>query len=165
MFVTSDDSTFQLKLFWAAVLRRAVFDYVLFKGIGSKRREWQYAYRFIFTPTVVHYQGQGLSFDDICETMDWEPDYIRRLTLKMTRADIKKMEVNGMKEVVSFQDKLTMAAQNSARWSGSRCAVPKFPPYNYPPELRKCFEPKQTYRTYERTPPSLRVRWYAEAVA
>ena len=113
----------------------------------------------------MHYKGQGLSFDDICETMDWEPDYIRRLTKKMTRADIKKMEVNGMKEVISFQDKLAMVTQNSARWAGTRCAIPKFAPYNYPPELRRCFEPKQAYRAYDRTAPSLLLRWQAEAVA
>lgn len=164
-FVAADEDTFQLKLFWVSVLRRAVFDYVLYKGIGSHRREWQNAYRFIFTDVVAHHEDMGLSFEDICYTMGWEPDYIRRLTLEMTRADIKKMEVNGFKEVLSFQEKLAMVADNNSRWEGSRFAIPKFPPYNFPPELRKCFELKPVYQTYERTPPSLEVKWQGGAVA
>jgi hypothetical protein len=163
-FAVGTDSTFQLKLFWAAVLRRAVFDYVLYKGLGHHRLEWQYAYRFIFTDVEAHYQGDGLSFEDVCHLMNWEPDYIRRLTLRMTRSDIKKMEFNGFREVVGFQEKLVMAAENNARWSENRFAIPKFAPYNYPAKLRQCFVPKTVYRAYERTPPS-RVHWLAGAVA
>ena len=159
MFVDADDSTFQLKLFWAAVLRRAVFDYVLYRGVGSKKLEWQYAYKFIFTDSEVHHEDESFGFEDICNTMGWEPDYIRRLTLKMTRADIKKMETNSLKEVVSFQDKLAMVASNTERWSKNGGTVPTFAPYNYPPELRKCFEPQPVYQVYERSMPSVVVRW------
>jgi hypothetical protein len=161
-YVLPDKDTFQHKLFWAAVLRRAVFDYVLYKGVGSKRREWQYAHRYVFSKGARY--NEGLAFEEVCDLFDWDPDYLRRLTLQMTRADIKKLEFNSMKEEVTLQDKMSMAVERFGRWTSNRFAVPQFPPYNFPPELRKDFESVAIYHRYQHHPKAF-PHWGAEATA
>lgn len=158
-YVLPCESTFQHKLFWAAVLRRAVFDYVLYKGVGAHRREWQYAHRYVFTRDAKY--NEGLSFEEVCDLFDWDPDYLRKLAKKMTRADIKKLEFNSMKEEMGLQEKLAWAVEMSGRWRGNDFAVPRFPPYNFPPELRRDFELRPSYHVYQHHPRSF-PRW-AEA--
>ena len=156
-FTVTGDDALQFKLFWAAVLRRAVFDYVLYKGKGHKRHVWQHAYRFLFSYGVKY--DNGLSFEEVCDLMGWDPGYVRKLTMGMTRADIKKMEFNSYKEELTFQDQLTLAAENTARWKGNKFAVPRFPPYNFPPDIRRQFSLTPVYQPYQRARPNLQVRW------
>jgi hypothetical protein len=63
-------------MLWAAVLRRAVFDYVLYKGVRQHSLEWKYAFRYIFSEKQEY--DNGLSFEEVCELFAWDADYLRR---------------------------------------------------------------------------------------
>lgn len=112
------------KLFWAAVLRRAVFDYVLYKGVGKRKLEWQKAAQYVFTKGLRY--EQGLSFEEVCELFGWEPDYIRRLTTKLDKSDIKRMETSSFKEELT-QDALASAVKKAGSWKTSNFALPFYP--------------------------------------
>jgi len=112
------------KLFWAAVLRRAVFDYVLYKGVGKKKIDWQRAAQYIFTPDL-RYEN-GLSFEEVCDIFGWEPGYLRRLTTKLVKSDIKRMETASFKEELT-QDALELAVKKTGKWKTSNFALPFYP--------------------------------------
>jgi len=124
MFYLKRELPARAKLLWASVLRRAVFDYVLYKGVAKKQREWQYAYQYIFS------RGQeyenGLSFEEVCDIFGWEPDYLRRMTTQLTRADIKRLEVSSFREELMQQDVETVVKKVSL-WKTSRFATPFYP--------------------------------------
>jgi hypothetical protein len=137
------------KMLWLAVLRRAVFDYVLYNGSGHHRYEWQKAYQYIFVE-LQDYEN-GFSFEQVCDFFNWDPEYIRGLTKRLTRADIKKMEHGTAREDLNFQDKLALYSEISNRWTSAKASVPRFPPYNFPHELRKDFSPELVYRHSTKT--------------
>jgi hypothetical protein len=83
------------KVLWAGVLRRAVFDYVLYRGSGKHRLQWKKAHVFIFGGGRVE---DGLTFEEVCSLFTWDPDYLRRMTKSMTRADIKKLYALSLKD-------------------------------------------------------------------
>ena len=98
-FVLSDDIPFRAKKFWVQVLRRAVFDYVLYKGNGAKRKQWQSAFNYIFMAgrkyDALPNGDPAFGFEEVCSLFSWDPDYIRRLVTQLTRADIKRMDSQG----------------------------------------------------------------------
>ena len=48
---------------------------------------WKKASRFIFGDGID--EEYGLSFEEVCSLFSWEPGYLRRLTKKLNRSDIK----------------------------------------------------------------------------
>jgi hypothetical protein len=145
------------KMLWAHVLRRAVFDYVLYRGVGKHKLDWQRAYQYIFTPDRQY--ENGLSFEEVCDSFCWDPDYIRRLTTKLTRSDIKRMETEALKEEFS-QTLLESCVKNMLRWKTVRGAMPLYPrmvdEYTPLPETRVVHQ-----ETLVRPAPL--VRWHATA--
>ena len=112
------------KMLWAAVLRRAVFDYVLYKGVRKHRLLWKRAYQYVFT--IDQQYDNGLGFEEVCELFGWDPDYIRRLTVRLTREDVKRMETASFKDEF-MQNDLEAAVKNSGRWKTSGFAIPFYP--------------------------------------
>jgi hypothetical protein len=112
------------KMLWAAVLRRAVFDYVLYKGVRKQKMIWQRAYQYIFTPNQEY--DNGLGFEQVCELFGWDPDYVRRLTTELSRQDIKRMETTSFRDEYT-QDVMESFVKNSGRWKTSGFAIPFYP--------------------------------------
>ena len=96
------------KLTWACVLRRAVFDYALYKGNGDKRIEFASAAEFIFGEP----DEDGMSFDEICHMFGWEPEYIRKLTKQLRREDIRRLETNRFVELFDEEVKQPQLSWN-----------------------------------------------------
>jgi len=115
------------KMLWLCILRRSVFDYVLYKGARRFRRRWQECHNFIFGSNDED-DIDGLTFDQICSLFGWEPSYIRRLTKTLKRSDIRKMEATKFKE--DFDEGPIYEVARSDRWS-SGGSTPYFPPYNF----------------------------------
>jgi hypothetical protein len=111
-------------MLWAAVLRRAVFDYVLYKGIRKHKLVWQRAYQYIFTLDQEY--DNGLGFEEVCELFGWDPDYLRRLTTKLTRDDIKRMETSSFRDEYT-QEVVESFVRNVGRWKTANFAIPLYP--------------------------------------
>lgn len=112
------------KMLWAAVLRRAVFDYVLYKGVAKRQRDWQYAYQYIFSQNMEY--DNGISFEDVCDIFGWDPDYLRRLATQLTREDIKRLEVSSFKDELT-QEAVETTVKKVSRWKTARFATPFYP--------------------------------------
>lgn len=158
-FINRDDAPFEEKILWAAVLRRAVFDYVLYKGMRAHSLEWKRAFQYIFAEGVRY--EVGLSFEEVCELFGWEPGYLRRLVTRLTRSDVKKMEIGQMRSEFLF-NLVSSVVERTQRWNSFKAAVPFFPKFDYSPEYRKALEPwvvrEELYRSS--TP---KVQWHIEA--
>ena len=158
-FINRDDAPFEEKILWAAVLRRAVFDYVLYKGMRAHSLEWKRAFQYIFAEGVRY--EVGLSFEEVCELFGWDPGYLRRLVTRLNRSDVKKMEVGQMRSEFLF-NLVASVVERTQRWSSFRAAVPFFPKFDYSPEYRTALEPwvvrEESYRSF--TP---KVQWQIEA--
>ena len=78
------------RLFLAAILRRAAYDIALYKDASRLvlRRRWLNAYKWMFDETDDHFT----SFLSICNILDQDPGRVRRLTLTLTRKDVRKAE-------------------------------------------------------------------------
>lgn len=124
MFAMSNEIPSRVKLFWAHVLRRAVFDYVLYKGVGARHLDWQRAANYIFSPGLQY--ENGVAFEEVCELFGWDPDYIRRLTVQLDRSDIKRMETSSFKEDLT-QDVFEAMVKESSRWRITNSALPFYP--------------------------------------
>jgi len=111
-------------MLWVSVLRRAVFDYVLYKGVAARKLDWQRAFQYIFTKGLRY--DNGLSFEEVCSLFSWDPDYLRRLTLQLTRADIKRLETSSFKDDFS-EDLVSSIVEKSGRWKDSNSALPFYP--------------------------------------
>jgi hypothetical protein len=86
------------KILWFCVLRRAVFDYVLYRGSGKHKLRWKKAASFIFGARPD--EAEGLSFEDICALLTWEPDYVRRLVRSLNKSDIGRIETTKLRELM-----------------------------------------------------------------
>jgi hypothetical protein len=116
------------KMLWLCALRRSIFDYVLYKGSGRHRLQWQKAYQFIFESKPR--DDDGLSFDDICALFNWPPEYIRRLINKLERADLKKIETTKFRDEFCDMDDSKFIV-HVLHWDLTGFSVPFFPPSNY----------------------------------
>jgi len=160
MFSYARDLPFSEKMFWAAVLRRAVFDYVLYKGVRRHALAWKHAAQYIFEPGL-RYEN-GLSFEEVCELFDWNAGYLRRMTTQLTRADIKKMETTQLREEFVY-DAAASVVRQTERWKTENFATPFLPLYRYNEEYREKFRPKVVEReTLLGSIPM--VQWQAAAV-
>jgi len=145
-------------MLWASVLRRAVFDYVLYKGSRQHSLEWKRAFQYIFVEG--HKRDEGLSFHEVCDLFGWDAEYLQRLTAKLTRSDIKKMEVTQLREDFMF-DEVEVVVSQTEKWKTSNFAAPFLPLYRYSAEYRKRFQPKTIKReTFFRSTTPM-VRWQA----
>jgi hypothetical protein len=122
------------KMLWFSIMRRAIFDYVLYKGSGKHQLQWQRAYQFLFEP---HTKTEaGLSFDETCALFRVEPDYVRRLINKLKRPDLKKIETTKYREDFTDEDSMRFFVE-VLYWDSAKVAVPFFPPYNYSKLIRE----------------------------
>lgn len=110
------------RLLWAAVVRRAIHDFVLYKGVRRKSMDWKRAHRYLFGPGVRH--EAGLSFEDVCLILDWSPDYVRKLTLMMQRSDIMKSTPK-KRTVKPVVEEMKDQAKKMSRWK--KTAYPYLP--------------------------------------
>ena len=147
-------------MLWAAVLRRSVFDYVLYKGVRAHSLDWKYAFRYIFVEGQVY--DNGLSFEEVCDLFCWDADYLRRLTTKLTRDDIKKMETTQFREDFVF-DAVKVVVDQAEKWKTAGFAAPFLPLYQYNEEYRERLRPRVVRKeTFFNSTPSM-VRWQASA--
>lgn len=151
-FMNKRDLSYDVRMLWHAVLRRAVFDYVLYKGVRAHSLEWKRAFQFLFTDGTSYViqdedrsQRTGITFEEACEIFDWDPDYFRRLTTKLTRGDIKKMETTQFREDFVF-DVVRVVVEQTERWKTTRFAAPFLPLYNYSSEYRERLRPRVVLR-------------------
>jgi len=153
-FIFDKELTKSEQLLWLSVLRRAVYDFVLYKGVGQYKLDWQRAYQYIFCNKR---PADGLTFEEVCFSFGWEPDYIRRLTKKLTRADIKKLEVNGF----LHEDE----PRRNGHWIIAKCAKPRLPLYDVEDEIQSLslLRPIVYRRVLKRSVPH--VQWTTSAVA
>lgn len=159
-FEYARDIPYEEKMLWANVLRRAVFDYALYKGVRSHRLEWQRACQYVFT-VGLRYED-GVSFEEVCELFNWDPNWIRRLVTKLTRADIKKMETTQFREDFVF-DVVQAVVENTERWKTSNFAAPFLPLYHYNAEYREKMKPRTVYRESILQTSAPIVQWQAMA--
>lgn len=130
-------------LLWAWVLRRTIHDYVLYKGVGAHRLRWQEAALFIFgqealkghelDEELVLNSKPAMNFDQICEILGWEPDFIRRKTKTLTRDQIKKIETTKLLEEL---DNRLPSAPVRTRWENG-FPVPFLSHFRYSPVYRR----------------------------
>jgi hypothetical protein len=156
MFDFSKDLPFSERIFWAHVLRRAVFDYVLFKGVGSRKLDWQRAFQYLFSPGLLY--ENGLSFEEVCGLFGWDPDHLRRVIPKLTRADIKKMETSSTREDFVY-DEVAVAVEQTERWKTENFAVPFLPLSQYNREYRNKLMLKKVARHRPMLSPVPVVQW------
>ena len=147
---------FPEKMMWLGVLRRAIFDYVLYDGKGSMRLTWKRARQFLFVEGAVCYEG-GLTFEQICGLFGWEHTYVRRLTLKLTRTDVRKLESSRFKEEFVF-NALSTVVEGFVRWDNSFMAAPRLESYRYSPRFRRMLTPHLVRRAFSGTTTPL-VKW------
>lgn len=160
-FRYAEDLPYEYKMLWASVLRRAVFDYVLYKGAGARSMYWKRAFQYIFTEGMRY--EDGVSFEEVCEMFNWDPDYVRRLTTQLTRADIKKMETSQFRGEFVF-DLVETLVSETERWKTSHFAAPFLPLYKYSEEYREQMRPRVISReSYSGPFPPPMIRWQATA--
>jgi hypothetical protein len=136
---------FPEKMLWLGVLRRAIFDYVLYDGKGVMRLAWKRARKFLFVDDMVRYEG-GLTFEEICGLFGWDHEYIRRLIKKLTRTDVRKLESSRFKEEFMF-NALSTVVEGFVRWDNSFMSAPSLDTYRYSPMFRDMLVPKPISRT------------------
>ena len=138
-FQRSVDVPYGSKMLWASVLRRSIFDYVLYKGVGAHALEWKRSVQYIFS--VGQRYTNGLSFEGVCELFGWDADYLRRMATKLTRDDIKKMETTQFREDFVF-DIVKAVVEQTEKWKSFNFATPFLPLYRYSPEYRERIRPR-----------------------
>jgi hypothetical protein len=124
------------RLLWAAVVRRAIHDYVLYKGVRRKSMDWKRAHLYLFGEGVRH--EEGLSFEDVCALLEWDPDYVRKLTLMMQRSDIMKSTPKKPKPVV---EEMQEQAEKMSRWR--QTAMPHLPLWHPVVRIHFCYRPAE----------------------
>jgi len=122
---------FHEKMLWACVLRRSIFDHVLYRGLGKHKMKWHQAHKFIFGDQDE--SEYSLTFEQICGLFGWEPDYLRRKVKELDRTDIKKLEAMKFKEC--FDEEASAIFLQGAHWKSGQ-TVPFFVSFNYSQEFR-----------------------------
>jgi hypothetical protein len=108
------------RVLWASVLRRTVFDYVLYKGKAKFELKWRKAHKFLFGMQ----DEDGVTFDEICCMFGWEPDYVRRIIRNLDKADMKMLEPSRFKEDFSRSCEEPDNPVSFRRWQHVDSAVP-----------------------------------------
>jgi hypothetical protein len=160
MFTNRRDLPYGDRMLWAAVLRRAVFDYVLYKGVRQRALEWKHAFQFIFVENQQY--ENGLSFEEVCELFGWDAEYLRRITTKLTRSDIKRMETTQFREDFVY-DIVCLVVENTEKWKTANFATPFLPLYKFNAEYRERLKPRVVSRETFITSNLHMVQWQVEA--
>jgi hypothetical protein len=157
MWENVEDCYFEEKMMWVGVLRRAIADYVLYKGMRKHRIKWQRSSKFLFGGEPA---GDGLTFDEVCGLLAWEPDYVRRKIRDLERTDIRKLESSKFREDFELESNIP-AHQDAPRWEAAR-STPKFTKFSYSESYR---DPVTLRPARSRLPMSVPVVQWQAAVA
>lgn len=130
------------KVLWAFVLRRSVYDYVLYKGSGKHKLRYQRAARYIFTEYRL--DEAGLTFDQVCGLFGWEPEFLRRLTRKLTRSAIKKLEASRFLD--DFDDNYVEILRRTLSWEMVDACTPPLQAFHYNKDHREVLKLRVTER-------------------
>lgn len=144
MWFDVKNDLFPEKMLWLGVLRRAIFDFVLYDGKGVMRLTWKRACQFLFVDDAVCYDG-GLTFEEVCGLFGWDHEYIRRCIRKLTRTDVRKLESSRFKEEFMF-NALSTVVEGFVRWDNSFMSAPTFDAYRYSSMYRDMLIPKSIKR-------------------
>lgn len=133
------------KTLWVYVLRRAIYDYVLYRGQGDHELEWKTACSYIFgeqfldmpeLPDEEELLLEGcpedvfsLTFEEVCGLFGWDPDDVRRITRRMTRDQIKKFESDQLHDLLDNHQ--VQIVSLTPIWSGTGSSAPSLTPLNY----------------------------------
>lgn len=139
MFVYARDIPFGERMLWASVIRRAIFDFILYKGLRQHSLEWKRSCQYLFTPDQTY--ENGYSFEEVCELFGWEPDYLRRRISKLTRADIRRMETSDVRDEFVYNE-IAAVVEQTERWKTENFAAPFLPLYKYNREYREKLRPR-----------------------
>lgn len=139
MFEIMDRAYVGERLMWVSVLRRAVFDYVQYKGSAKKELEWKRANRFLFGDPKE--SEDGASFEDICAMFGWEPSYIRRIIKSLDRSDMKMLEPSRFKDEFKMDSSMP-DAPDGRRWASVDGAIPLLTWLTYSRQYREQLKPK-----------------------
>lgn len=148
MWFYTEEKQFGERMLWMAVVRRAVFDYVLWKGRATHNIEWAAAASFLFDDDPD--ADEGLNFLQICGVFAWDIDYMRRVIRELDRTAIKKMEVASFRDDYD-DDTIIDELTRSVSWESDGVGVPRFPPFHYAPDYRAVVTPQRV--AHERLPP------------
>lgn len=89
----------QEKLLLAAIIRRTAFDIALYKDSRRLRNKKIYiqAYQWMFNKKYSdHELDRFTAFENICELLNQDPEWIRKATLKLKKSDVKKFDRVGL---------------------------------------------------------------------
>lgn len=172
MFILKEDVPFGVKMLWASVVRRAIFDYVLYKGVGSQSMLWKRAFQYLFVDELEY--DNSLSFEQVCSLFNWDHNYLRRLIIKLTRSDIRRMENDKVREefvddpsleyLKDIQNMISEMVRNASTWEKFNFAVPFLPPSNHSKTYEEEMTPKLVRKeSYLRTSAPM-VEWQAATV-
>jgi len=83
------------KLLLAALIRRAAYDVILFRGKRELkyRSIWEDAHNWLFKERGKSVEREFCSFENICFLLDQDPEEIRRKTLRLTKQDVRKYDI------------------------------------------------------------------------
>lgn len=131
------------RVLWASVLRRTVFDYVLYCGKAKFELKWRRAHRFLFS----NQDEEGVTFDDICSMFGWEPDYIRRVIRSLDKIDMKMLEPSRFKEDFSRSCEEPGNSVAFRKWERVDSAVPVVQGFLYSRDYRAPLMLRLVWRT------------------
>jgi hypothetical protein len=140
---------FEEKMMWLNVMRRSIFDYVLYKGKKKHELVWRKANRFIFGPQEDH--GDRLNFDQICGLFNYNPDYIRRQVKGLQRTDIRRLEAMKFKDEFK-QDNAEPSMVTPGRFETTESTVPPFSHHMYSRDFWSEVKPRKVPMELPRAP-------------
>jgi hypothetical protein len=114
------------RMMWAAVLRRAVFDYVLYRGVRAHSLEWKRACQYVFSEGLRY--DNGMSFEEVCDLFGWDAGYLRRLTTQF-REDF-------------VYDVVKVVVEQTEKWKTVNFAAPFLPQYKFNVQYRERMRPR-----------------------
>lgn len=100
-----EERTEPSRVLWAAVLQRAIFDYVTHKDSSTSRLNFRTAERFLFS------DDSGLV--DICQVLGWPLNLMRARARSMTRNEVRKMDFRDKGDRKTAAKTLEVAHGNS----------------------------------------------------
>ncbi len=86
----ADSEDLRIRRLWAAVIRRAIIDWVIYKGSPDirKRRLFWDAHEWLFVEKGREFH----TFEVLCRHLGVDPGYIRSTVKNMTKQDIRAVK-------------------------------------------------------------------------